>query len=405
MPTDAYKNARGFSYQRQYAIYYFLTYIGDTEIKEIIEDVPLPITKKDYEDITFITNNNKIITYQIKHNEKKQSIVPSNSDLFKTIGKQNNMDKNVKIIKYIVSKNDKGTFDEYMLSWVNKELQTTNLYDKICTQMYSETVENSNSTDYKKCRLSFNKQPKEQVINYLNKIKIEEGFTYEDLKIKIIDKIKNKFMTTNNVKIFCINYYIFELFDNNWFMPLPQLLNINNEFQNIKNKMANYDNDCVTIIINIFDTKFKKINEFINKIKKNTTNEYRTIDIENAYYELLTIIDSQNIVNKLTITQIIIILQLLHKIYLINVLLTPEFKKKINKKYIFIRETFCLCLLKYINTNTTIMTDIELKKINITNKTYGCHEIKRNINFKYISTKLPFLNINVENINECTKCL
>ena len=65
---DATKQARGFSYQRQYCIWLFFNSIN-TDIKEIIEEGNL--NGLTYEDITTINNNDEYITYQIKYHTEK----------------------------------------------------------------------------------------------------------------------------------------------------------------------------------------------------------------------------------------------------------------------------------------------------------------------------------------------
>ena len=65
MSRDNTKRSRGFIYQRQYAIYYFLNNCDSL----IIEEGTL--NNKVYEDITIKHNNDILVTYQIKHHNLK----------------------------------------------------------------------------------------------------------------------------------------------------------------------------------------------------------------------------------------------------------------------------------------------------------------------------------------------
>ena len=58
-----------------------------------------------YEDITIKNNNNEYITYQIKYHTGQMRFNRSNSDLFKTIKNENNLQTKVKIyIFYCIKK-------------------------------------------------------------------------------------------------------------------------------------------------------------------------------------------------------------------------------------------------------------------------------------------------------------
>ena len=124
---DATKKARGFSYQRQYGIYLFFNSIN-SNIIEIIEEGNLDGST--YEDITIKNNNNEYITYQIKYHTGQMRFNRSNSDLFKTIKNENNLQSKVKNIYFIVSKNN-DTFDYFLSSWKNKKLLSEEIYNYI----------------------------------------------------------------------------------------------------------------------------------------------------------------------------------------------------------------------------------------------------------------------------------
>jgi hypothetical protein len=124
---DATKKARGFSYQRQYGIYLFFNSIN-SNIIEIIEEGNLDGST--YEDITIKNSNNEYITYQIKYHTGQMRFNRSNSDLFKTIKNENNLQSKVKYIYFIVSKNN-DTFDDFLSSWKNKKLLSEEIYNSI----------------------------------------------------------------------------------------------------------------------------------------------------------------------------------------------------------------------------------------------------------------------------------
>jgi len=112
---DATKKARGYSYQRQYAILIFFESVN-TDVDKIVEEGN--INKLYFEDVTTINKNNEYVTYQLKHHTGKMCFNRSNKDLFKTIKNKDNM--KAKEVHFIVSRNEE-TFDDFFNKW--KELK------------------------------------------------------------------------------------------------------------------------------------------------------------------------------------------------------------------------------------------------------------------------------------------
>ena len=118
------------------------------------------------------------------------------------------------------------------------------------------------------------------MISYINKIIIEEGFTYSELIEEINSIIKTIFGINNDIVIFYIKYFVFELFDKNWFNGnIP--LNINEIYSTIKFKITNIPNNFkgTELFENIFICIIDKIKKFIelNNV---------SITINNLYLEL-----------------------------------------------------------------------------------------------------------------------
>lgn len=182
MSRDATKKARGFSYQRQYCIYLFLDN-NNKKMKIIEEGI---INNMTFEDITLINNNNEYITYQIKYHNSKMGLCKSNSDLFKTLKNKDNL--MAKEIYFLVSKN-KETFDDNLNKWKDKILTSNEIYDIIINLNGKDK-----SNIYKEC-YDFFTEDKKITIDYLNKITIGIGFSYNEL----IDNINRKIKETFNI--------------------------------------------------------------------------------------------------------------------------------------------------------------------------------------------------------------
>jgi hypothetical protein len=132
--------------------------------------------------------------------------------LFKTIKNENNLQSKVKNIYFIVSKNN-DTFDDFLSSWKNKKLLSEEIYNSIINLEKDDT---KIVKAYKECKTFLQSNPKDK-ISYIDKIIIEEGFTYDELIVKINEIIKNTFNVNDNIIIFYLRYYVFDLFDKNWF--------------------------------------------------------------------------------------------------------------------------------------------------------------------------------------------
>ena len=104
MSRDNTKRSRGFIYQRQYAIYYFLNNCDSL----IIEEGTL--NNKVYEDITIKHNNDILVTYQIKHHNKPESL-SEKSDFYKTLNNINNIECNE--IHYITLKEIQNKYKKW----------------------------------------------------------------------------------------------------------------------------------------------------------------------------------------------------------------------------------------------------------------------------------------------------
>jgi hypothetical protein len=328
---DATNIVRGFSYQRQYAIYYFLKNYNDNDIKEIIEEGK--IDNKTYEDITLITQDNRIITYQIKHNSNIQRLCKSNEGLFKTIGNINNIN-NLRT-EYVVSENNK-TFDDNLEYWNN----LTSIEKKNNIYKLNDRDSNDNNKGFNKCIELFNQKTDEEILNYLDNFFINKGLKYEKLKENIINFIKEIFNYSKEIEIFYIKYKIFEKFDDNIFIK-NKTLNINNTINELKKE------------INEKNITNKKINEeFINYI-----NKYIDSDDNIEFKNIIDEINSFKEFFNGDISNFKEIINTIHKIY--NKFNknnenneNNEFKKKIKKIYIFFcKEMCCFLLKKIVNKN------------------------------------------------------
>lgn len=330
---DATKKARGFSYQRQYCIYLFFKLIN-TDIKEIIEEGILDGLT--YEDITTINNNDEYITYQIKYHSEKMCFNRSNKDLFKTIKNENNLQSKLKKVYFIVAK-IKDTFDNTLNDWKDKKISCEDIYNKIINL---DEDDSAIVKEYREC-LKFLKINPDDKILYLSKIILEEGFTYDEIIIEINDLIKNIFNIDDNKIIFYIKYYVFELFDNNWFKEnIP--LNINDIYSDIKLKITN-----ISIDIDENNEIFNDM--YIYTIKK-IKNYIEIINIDNNIIYLSNLLNEikyfmNQFYNNFEIKHCISLMQLLH---ILNK--KSNNNSEINELYEITNKYLCIILINMIKT-------------------------------------------------------
>lgn len=360
---DATKQARGYSYQRQYCIYLFFKSIN-SDINEIIEEGNLDGST--YEDITTINNNNEYITYQIKYHTKKMYLNRSNTDLFKTIKNENNMHQKLKNVYFIVSKND-NTFDEFLNNWKNNKLSSEYIYNKIINLDKNDNYISNSIKIYDDCNIFLKTNPNDKIL-YLNKIIIEEGFTYDELIININDLIKKIFNINDNKIIYYIKYYIFELFDNNWFKEKNVPLNIEEVYLNIKLKISNISIDIENneLFNNMYIYIIKKIKEYIEIINIDNNILY----ITNLLNEIKYFVNQFN--NNFEVKHCICLMKLLHKLN------KKSNNNEIIELYKIINKYLGRCFIKMIKTSEII---IDEKYDNIISSIvyYNKHDINKSI--------------------------
>ena len=357
MSRDATKKARGFSYQRQYCIYIFLD--NNNNKMKIIEEGT--INNMTFEDITLINNNNEYITYQIKYHSKTMSLCKSNNDLFKTLKNKDNL--KAKEIYFFVSKIEK-TFDDNLNKWKNKILTSNDIYDMIINLNGKDK-----SNIYTDC-YDFFIEDKKTIIDYLNKITIDTGFTYNELIDNINKKIKEIFIINDDIKIFYLRYYIFDLLEKNWFdNNIP--LNIDDNITNMKSK------------INIINNESQNIDNILKILHNNIFNYLKQNDIKQDIITnfLIEINEFKKLCenNKEPIMkELIVLLNILHNIN------TKSINNEINNIYNQIKKILCRNLIKNLNK-----TD-DNNKINRTISSityYNKHNIKYKINIDKSSFK------------------
>jgi len=374
---DATKKARGFSYQRQYAIYYFL-HFDKFNIKELIEEGK--IDNKVYEDITIKTYDDKIITFQIKyHQSNKEQCFNRSSELFKTLNNENNFN-NLETY-FIVSKNIyNNTFDDKFLKLIDKTITSKTKLEMIYN-LYKD--DNKSVEQYNKCYTKFRNLNENDVLNFLNNFIIEEGFLYDELKTNIYNKIKDIFYINDIKLVFYIKYLLFEMFDDNWF-NLNTPININNEIENIKNKIKPES------IINVIEQQNIIINKIINTINNSLNKIDNSIDEQlyinqynNIYNEIKEFIDTFNI----NIENSEKILNILHKLYLHD-LYKKSSINNIKKLYKNICKILCVNLTNNLlkNNNYTIE---QIKNFCKSINYYYTHNIKNKITLK--NSSISFL--------------
>jgi hypothetical protein len=368
------KKARGFSYQRQYAIYYFLNF-NELDIKELIEEGK--IDDKVYEDITIKTNDDKIITFQIKyHQSNKEQSFNRSSELFKTLNNENNFN-NIKTY-FIVSKNtNNNTFDDNFIKLIDKRTTSKTKLDMIYN-LYKD--DNKSVEQYNKCYTKFRNLNEIYVLKFLDNFIIEEGFLYDELKININNKIKEIF-DINDVKlIFYVKYLLFEMFDDNWFnLNIP--INVNYKINDIKNniKPESIVNDIEQQNI-IIDKIICTINESLNKIDNSIDEQLYINQYNNIYNEIKEFIhtfDNINIENSKKI------LNILHKLYLHD-LYKKSSIENIKKLYKNISKNLCFNLTNNLLKNNNYTYE-EINNFCKSINYYYMHNIKNQITLKYSS--------------------
>jgi hypothetical protein len=378
---DATKKARGFSYQRQYGIYLFFNSIN-SNIIEIIEEGNLDGST--YEDITTKNNNNEYITYQIKYHTGQMRFNRSNSDLFKTIKNENNLQSKVKNIYFIVSKNN-DTFDDFLSSWKNKKLLSEEIYNSIINLEKDDT---KIVKAYKECKTFLQSNPKDKIISYIDKIIIEEGFTYDELIVKINEIIKNTFNVNDNIIIFYLRYYVFDLFDKNWFNDnIP--LKINEIYSELKLKFNDISSNSENK--EIFNYTF---NHIIDKMKKYIALTDEPINTNNLYTELNNFINQLH--NKFETKHYLCFLVLSHNVN------KKQENIKIVELYNNIVKYLCRSLIKSIKTDNNL-TDEKIDKIISSISYYHKHKIDKLISLSKSEFKYVLSNDDLSYVNTITK--
>jgi hypothetical protein len=371
---DATKTARGFSYQRQYAISLLIVLIinikntNNNDTIEIIEEGKLDGSV--YEDITIIHNNNKYITYQIKYHttNKSFSFIPSNSDLFKTIKNKHNL--NVKELHFIVSKNtntNTDTFDEIMNDWKNGKLTKEEIYNAI---IQLNKNDNSEVAHYRECKKFLEENPTTEKIDYIGKITIEEGFTYDELIKNIENNIKNIFNIDDEIIVFYIRYYVFELFEQNYFRDENNKpLKINNIYQeiNLKFKKTFTDDERDKLFNDTIKQVFDKIKSLL--VLMDNPEELKTNNNENLIKELTLFVNAFN--TKFETKHFLCFLDCLHVLY----------KKNNNKNTAELYKNICIKLCRHLYKHKQDnLTDEHIDNIVCSISTYYNHSIKNEIN-------------------------
>lgn len=376
MPKDNTKQTRGFSYQRNYSIYYFL----NENSKEIIEEGFF--NGKSYEDISIKTNDNKFITYQIKYHNEIERFNRS-SEIFKVLSNKNNFECDN--IYYIVS-ND---FDEKFNIWIKNDD-----INKICDMIHNLDKDNAEVTNYKNTINLFKSCGKEKTIEYLNKFIITKGYSNDDLISKTNDKIQKVFKVNDKCIIFYIRYKIYNLFETMFFSKNNNtLLNIEIsifEIQNediVKNKIFTNDehqlfiNEYInTLIINIKNNYFTKKNNQENTL--NLINEIMMF--ENLYF------------NNFNLVHILQLIKILEKIY-------KEYEYiQIKKYYKNLCKKLCSFLLKYVRKIKDNIFSENIENISKSLHYYYSHDIKNKINIEKSGIKNLFNEeelLNIKNID------
>ena len=195
--------------------------------------------------------------------------------------------------------------------------------------------------EYKECLKFLKTDPDEKKL-YLSKIILQEGFTYDEIIIEINDLIKNIFNIDDNKIIFYIKYYVFELFDNNWFKEnIP--LNINDIYLDIKLKISNISIDIDgnnEIFNDMYIHIIEKIKYYIEIINNDNNILFHLINYLNEIKYFIN-----QFYNNFEIRHIILLMQLLHKL---NKKLNNN--TEINELYEITNKHLCIILFNMIKT-------------------------------------------------------
>jgi hypothetical protein len=288
----------------------------------------------------------------------------SNADLFKTIKNENNLKSKVKNVYFIVSNNG-NTFDVFLDNWKNKTMTPKYIFDEI---IKLDNPDNAKVTHYKECKLFLENNSPDK-INYLSKIIIEEGFTYDGLNAQISMLIRAIFNVNEDIVILYIKYYVFELFDKNWFKVKNTPLNITEIYAELKFKFGG--TQSITNNIELFSYTFEQI---INKMKQylEVTSENRLlVHIENLSRELTEYVSQMH--SWFEIKHYLCFLILLHRVNDIQV------SQDIISIYTKLIKYLCRVLIKYVRALETISDEI-IDKIIGSLCYYRSHKIDRSIN-------------------------
>jgi hypothetical protein len=359
---DASKKARGFAYQRLYAIFYFL----DNDVYDIIDEGT--IDGNGYEDITYHDNTAKIHTKQIKYKpNSEEKLNMSNDGFWKTINNDNNF--KAESVEYIVSENDMKNSSEEQLSNPNvwNSLTGDEKYEKIIKMpLKSEKV-----PDFRKCKEKVDTEDKKTTIARLQKITTSKGLSYKKLIDEIYIKIENVFEKKDDMIKFYIRYKIFDVFEKNWF-------NIN-KLINRKDIITSINNDMSDIV------DFKKINieNINNSILKSDP------DIPNEILDLNIIEYAGK--NSDTIKDCIINLFFLKTIYADDLN-----KEDLNKTCKDVCENLSYLMGKYMYSDSiNIKTGHRFTQKNINEKISSMHYYNKNTS----SNNKTYLNVNLKNFD------
>jgi hypothetical protein len=304
---DATKQARGFTYQRLWCINLFFK----KNMQSIIDEGS--IDGKTYEDITLITCDGDIITYQIKCSEATHGLCIS-GNISKTLSNKNNL--NTIKLYYIVSKNKK-TFDKTLKKWLAQDYKASDKLEDI-NDMLKKT---KNKYKYNKEKPTekqikflddfvelFENTPDEKLLNYLDIFKLKEGISYDEINKEINKKIKTLFELADDdvLEISYVFLYIFKSINDKWFSNKNTLLNIPDIIKLMKEKIKSKEDIKEFVNTNLIKCLIP-INNRINLI--NDRNDYECNMILN---ELFIIINNNKDIFDIKYT--LIVINLLHKL-------------------------------------------------------------------------------------------
>jgi hypothetical protein len=374
--SDATRKARGFSYQRQYAIYIFLqTIFKPSNVTHIIEEGNFNGIV--HEDITLLYNDIVTKTYQIKYHTQTMSFIRSNSDLFKTLKNVNNF--GLECTSFIVSKNA-NTFSESMLNWIN-----FSKLDKYNAIMQLQQDINDEVKSYRLCYDLYTTHDNDKILNYLDKFEMFEGFTYLELISNINNLISQIFniSLTDKKTIYYVKHMIFEIFDENWFgenSPLD-IDKCKHSIEKSLNESQNIDNFNASNIIE------DKINKYVSLIHNDECDLSQLGDI--LFHEINEIFELSP--QDLNFDELLKILNSLHNLFLkcendlIQITPTNKSKNVIKLLYNKVKKQLC----KYIT--------IEFKKCaDVSNTEYD--DFVTSISYYYKHDIINKINLNKSKI-------